>query len=382
MKVLLWPAGGPNDATAQYRIRLPAAPLIAAGHDIYEDMNGPVLIWDRPWDARFRPPPDMQLVGLGRIPEADVIVMQRPAEKWWAELVPMLQEVGIRVVVDVDDLFDGIDDGNYAKQFYDPAKRTNSARNHLWTDLACQRADLVTCTTPALRRRYGHGHGVVLPNYVPASYLSISGERPGTIGWSGSVLTHPKDLQVTGGAVADALNVSDWTFHHIGSGAGVRGCLGLPDEPSHTEWVPFADYPYELAKMEVGIVPLADTPFNEAKSALKMSEMASVGVPVVGSPSPDNVRVQALGVGRLATTPQKWRKVLTSLLKNPAYRVDLAGTQREAMAGLTYEGHAEKWMAAWASVYDEGARRRSAIEHLDYLLNTEVSVARQPSTTG
>ena len=374
MRVLLWPAGAENDGTAQYRIYLPSAPLINAGYDIITNMTGPTLIWSRPWNPAFRPPPDIELVGLGKIPDADVIVMQRPAEKWWAELIPMLQEVGIKVVVDVDDLFDGIDDGNYAKQYYDPSKRANAARNHEWTDLACKRADLVTCTTPALARRYGHGHGIVLPNYVPETYLSITGERPNTIGWSGSVLTHPHDLQVTRGAIPDALQNTDWEFHHIGSGAGVKDALGLPNEPSNTQWVPFADYPTELAKMEIGIVPLADTPFNEAKSALKMMEMASVGVPVVGSPTDDNARVAALGIGRLASTPQKWRKHLKALMNSADYRADLAGNQREVMATLTYERHAERWWEAWASVYDINSRRTSAIQHLQRLMTTEVCI--------
>ena len=375
MKVLLWPAGGENDGTAQYRMYLPSAPLIADGYDIRADMTGPVLIWDKPWDRRFRPPPDMQLLGLGKIPDADVIVMQRPAEKWWAELIPMLQEVGIRVVVDVDDLFDGIDDGNYAKAYYDPSKKGNRARNHRWTDLACQRADLVTITTPALLHRYGHGHGLVLPNYVPESYLGISGSRPYSVGWSGSVMTHPKDLLVTRGAVADVLKTGPWYFHHIGSGGGIQEHLGLSQPPSSTAWVPFSEYANELSEMELGIVPLTDSPFNAAKSALKMMEMAAVGVPVVGSPTPDNARVNALGIGRLANSPQQWRKQLGALMKNPGYRAELAGTQREVMAGLTYERHAHRWWEAWQSVYDEGAKRRSAIKHLDYLMNTEVTIA-------
>jgi glycosyltransferase involved in cell wall biosynthesis len=132
--------------------------------------------------------------------------------------------------------------------------------------------------------------------------------------------------------------------------------------------VSFADYPTEMAKMAVGIVPLADTVFNRSKSALKMGEMAAVGVPVVASPTPDNERLAALGVGRLASTPQRWRKQLRALINNPEYRADLAGTGREVMATQTYEAHCEKWWDAWTLSAKRGARRDAAIERLDDLI--------------
>lgn len=59
---------------------------------------------------------------------------------------------------------------------------TNREQNGKWLGVAWERADLVTCSTPALAERYGkHGRVAILPNYVPASYLEIArhNHRPG-----------------------------------------------------------------------------------------------------------------------------------------------------------------------------------------------------------
>ena len=48
-------------------------------------------------------------------------------------------------------------------------------------------ADLVTCSTDALRRYATHGRVAVLRNCVPERYLSITAKRTGqTVGWGGA----------------------------------------------------------------------------------------------------------------------------------------------------------------------------------------------------
>jgi glycosyltransferase involved in cell wall biosynthesis len=354
VRVLVWPAGDDNDATSQYRLLLPARILAAQGAEVVIDRIGPTVQWDQKWSGG-EPPPWVNVMGLARRPNADVVVVQRPSRRWWSDLIPHLQARGIKVVCDVDDRFDQIDDGNIAKAAY--ATGRDSLSSHHWINEACMISDVVTCTTPALLKRYGFGHGVLLPNYVPESYLQVTGDRPETFGWAGSVATHPVDLQVTGGTVADVMRATGWGFHTVGTGEGVREALGLAEEPSTSRgWVPFDQYPAELAKMEVGVVPLAATAFNAAKSALKMGEMAAVGVPVVASPTWDNHRLHALGVGLEASNPQRWKKWLRALALNPDFRADVAGRGREVMAGLTYERHADEWWEAWT-----GTRRQTSL---------------------
>lgn len=221
--------------------------------------------------------------------------------------------------------------------------------NHEWIDRACQLADVVTCTTKDLKTRYGYGHGIVLPNLIPESYLKVEHQpRVRAVGWSGHVGTHPDDLQMTKGAVGRALDSDPtWAFLAIGSPWGVRDALGLSRDPMDIGWAPFREYASELSKLTIGIVPLENSPFNAGKSSLKMSEMAAVGVPVVASPTPDNVRLNKLGVGLIAHSPAQWERYVKQLMADPIYRRDLSDRGREVMSSQTYEGHAERWWMAW-----------------------------------
>lgn len=348
MKVLIWPAGDENHGSAQYRLLQPARCLQDLGYDVSWTIGrGPVLGWDK-WFNPNEPPPEwVKVTELSQRPDADVVVLQRPGRRWWADCIPFIQREGIRVVVDVDDRFDMIHPRNGAHFEFDP--RNSPIMNHRWIAEACRLADVVTCTTQSLKDRYGYGHGIVLPNLVPESYLKIP-HQPAvrTIGWSGHVGTHPDDLQMTGGAVGRVLQENPtWRFLSIGDPYGVRKALELAHDPLEIGWAPFHEYAQEMSKMMVGIVPLTGTVFNSGKSSLKMAEMAAVGVPVVVSPTEDHIRLNKLGVGLLANSPNQWVKRLKTLIKNPDYREELSGRGREVMASQTYEGHCERWWMAW-----------------------------------
>lgn len=346
MKALIWPAGDENDGTSNYRLRFPATALLNEGADISFDTVGPNCVWDRSWAGHEHPTPDVRLLGLKDRPDADIVVIQRPGRRWWADLIPHLQAEGIRVVVDVDDLFSKIDPGNQAREQFDPRYRPEM--NYEWVDLACERADVVTCTTQALKAVYGHGHGHVLPNLVPEWYLSLDTlKRPHTVGWTGTVGTHPHDLQATRGAVGQVLKEHYWHFHHIGTGYGVKEALQLPEDPTFSGWVSFDQYAYNMAQIEVGIVPLADTPFNVAKSCLKMIEFAALGVPVVATGTPDNLRMHNLGIGMSVKNPSHWFRRLNAVVKDGNLRLELAEKGRLTMSDHTYEKQCWRWADVW-----------------------------------
>jgi glycosyltransferase involved in cell wall biosynthesis len=345
-KVLVWPAD--DDACAAYRLKLPAAAVAATGAlEVEVSTRGPVVMWGGEWTTP-QPPLDWPILGVYK-PDADVIVMQRPARWHWARLIPFLQAHGIKVVVDVDDNFDAIERTHHSARAYDPKR--DRAFNRLWVHEACKVADVVTVTTPALCRHYGYGHGVVIPNRVPEAYLKIEPEeRRRAVGWSGWVSTHPGDLAATRGGVAKALAAHEgWGFHVIGSGEGVAAGLGLTEPPTSTGgWVPFDEYPHRLAELTIGVVPLQANPFNEAKSGLKLLEMSSLGVATVASPTPDNRRLAKLGLGIMAKSPADWRQRLGLLMDKPEVREEVAARSRDVAATQTVEEHVEDWIKAWS----------------------------------
>lgn len=350
MKVIIWPSGREDDAVAQYRLILPAQALRDQGADVTigGEGSGPALQWSHRFPKGQNPPDYAKVMGLAAKPDADVVVIQRPALRFWTDAIPMLQKAGVRVVVDVDDLFSNLHRNHAGRDGYDP--NASEVRNYQWVDHACRLADMVTCTTPLLKQRYGYGHGLIIPNFVPERYLRIEAfRRPKTMGWTGSIFSHPADLQVTNGAVGQVCDSAGWKFHHVGTGLGIKDGFRLSEEPTNTgdTWVPFIKYPEYMAELSLGLVPLEDSRFNQAKSCLKMMEFASLGVPVAASSIPDNVRLHGLGIGSLVTHPSHWRKVLKSLVNNDERRRDMAGRGREAMADLTYEKQCWRWGFAW-----------------------------------
>lgn len=349
MRVAIWPAN--DDASAWYRLKFPAFELAAQGVDVVVASGqhaGPTVAWDRDWSYLDTPPYEARVMGLVKRPDADVVVINRPARAHWAEAIPMLQAAGVRVVVDVDDDFDAIPAANIARRDY-----RHPRCNGEWLRRACLLADLVTCTTPDLARRYApHGRVAVLPNLVPAHYLDVEPSEPleRTIGWTGSVDTHPGDLETVGSAVADVVGAHEgWRVHVVGTGKGVPQRLHVPSVTATGRWLPFGSYPQALARLAVGIVPLQDSRFNRSKSALKAAEMSALGVPVVMSPTPDNLRLHGHGIGLVAKTPREWSQHLTRLVEDDDFRADCAHTSREVMRGHTYEQWADLWACAWES---------------------------------
>lgn len=286
--------------------------------------------------------------------DADVVVFQRPPHRDTPAIIEQFQAQGVAVVVDVDDDLAAVHPQNVAYPLHAGLVRPDVHARH--TMRCCAIADLVTVSTPALAERYGtHGRCQVLENCVPAAMLDYPRHSDGrTIGWPGRVASHPDDLEVTRGGVGEAL--ADWRFHVIGEAAGVKDALGLPCEPTETPWIASVeDYHRALGCLDIGIVPLAPSTFNESKSFLKGIEQAAAGVPFVASP---RAEYQKLGFGVLAADrARNWRSAVKQLIQDESLRSELAQQGREAVrANHLWEDHGWRWGEAWSAAV---ARRQA-----------------------
>lgn len=285
-------------------------------------------------------------------PDADVVVIQRPCKRALAQSVRLLQLKGVAVVVDVDDDLTCIDPLNPAWAGHHP--RRDPDDNWEWLKLACRDATLVTASTPALLERFAaHGRGALLENCVPARFLDVprvdeAGDRP-TVGWAGSTHSHPRDLQVIGGAVSS----SGLPFRGVGDPEGAARELGLPSAEG-ADQVEFEDWPAAVSALHVGLAPLGDTKFNRAKSWLKPLEYAALGVPYAFSPTPEYVRFCKSAPGLPAARPRHWAHALRELSR-PGTRAALSAAGREAVRERhTYEGNAWRWAEAWTVAAEHG----------------------------
>jgi hypothetical protein len=339
----------PSDETAcgMYRMRFPAG----AVQQVRPDWSVEVY---RPSDVKMGVDAVgdlMQVQGVPSPQTVDLLVMQRVATKAQVQFLAWMQQQGVATIMDSDDAMWCIHPENTAHEVWNGQHGPQHWRN---LDRAADVVDLVTVTTKYLEKRYsGHGRSEMLPNCVPADITELvqpvrdALDPTPTVGWAGFTATHPHDLEVCGRAVREAQDDTGCLVRVIGDAPGAERAWGAKVE--HVQPAALGQpYYTALTTLDIGLVPLADTPFNVGKSYLKALEYAAVGVAVVASPTPANRELAKTVPLFLADNQQEWYDAITLLVNDTQLREDRAATAREAvMQHHTYEANAERWAAAW-----------------------------------
>ncbi len=172
-------------------------------------------------------------------------------------------------------------------------------------------AEIVTAVTPELAARWRDlgANPALLPNGVdPAVYAAVDTVAP-------AVLPDGFPMPVAGvvGQLNDRLDadllsaVADTGLGLLLVGPRDPGWLprrwdALVARPNvhHAGAVPFDELPRWLARMDVGLTPYTDTPFNRASFPLKTLEYLAAGRPVVGSDLPATRGLAASGTDVIA----------------------------------------------------------------------------------
>lgn len=293
----------------------------------------------------------------------DVVVIQRPLKQVIFDAISGLQAKGVVVVIEVDDDFTSLHKRNQAYKRTDP-NNPNLELNRDLVGLACILADHVIVSTPRLAEVYGgHGRVSVIPNFVPEFLLEWRYPKfSRTCGWSGSITTHPQDLQVVGNGVAIAVEETRTQFVVIGYSNKVQKALRLRNPVPETGWLPVADYWKELGRLWVGIVPLEHSKFNQAKSNLKGLEYAATGVPFVASPLPEYLALYKAGAGMIAHNERDWLSSLIILLSDESMRKEKAAAGKQAVQDhYTLEKNWHLWPEAWERAVKTSAKKSARI---------------------
>lgn len=352
MRVLL-AASAHSAGSVHYRIKEPALAARQAGIDVVSRV-GIQTTMRRPSDDADPVVVDVDSEG------ADVVVLQLPKTAEMLQIMRLLQDRGVAVVVEMDDLLSAVP---YGHMSHGSLVKKGMAR----AGADCAReADLVTTSTPALLKEYGsHGRGVVVPNAVPrwVAELPPAYERTPdvvTVGWTGNVLGHPYDLQEIGSGLQQALDRTRGSsrFVVLGQKWDAQARLRLSEEPGEVPWLPDPDeYLTRIGELfDVGLAPLRMDRFNEAKSWLKPLEYSARGVFCVRARSSEYER---LGLGLPAKAPKDWAKWTTVGIEDADRRRELAAAARDTvLAGHLTEHTVERWIAAWRAALDNAAKRR------------------------
>jgi hypothetical protein len=345
VKVLLLPAD--KSGCAYYRIDEPTRAIRDAGFDIEIEIdNGLDVDAERTGDTTTLHSVDPH--------GADVVVFQRPTNFVFLDAMRYLQSRGVACVVEIDDLMHGVSTSHAGHKAI--VEEEAADRIH-----ACAReADLVTCTTPALAKEYArHGRVAVVPNAIPRRVAELppayeQDDHMVSIGWTGSVYTHPHDLQVIGTGLRTALDrtTHQSMFSILGQARGARERLGLRHVVTEVPWLPDVDeYLRTIGEIfDIGLAPLRDDRFNRSKSWLKPLEYAARGIFPVRSPI---VEYDRLGIGWRAKSPKDWAAGITKAAQSTQYRREAASLARDkVLASHLTEHTAERWVAAWQQAAD------------------------------
>ncbi|SFT68596.1 Glycosyl transferases group 1 [Geodermatophilus amargosae] len=289
---------------------------------------------------------------------ADVVVLQLPKTREMLDCLRLLQAQGVAVVVELDDHLTAVPPGHRG---HDLLVRRGVGRI---AETCAREADLVTVSTPRLLQEYGRReHGTVVPNAIPrrVAELPPAYERQPdvvTIGWTGSVGTHPYDLQEMESGLQQALDrtAGRSRFCVLGQVGNARELLRLTDEPLEIPWIMDVDG-YSAAigeRFDVGVAPLRIDTFNNCKSWLKVLEYSARGVFCVRSPSAEYER---LGLGYRAKRPRDWATAISRAVEDPDWRHEQAAAAREQVLARHLTEHtAELWAAAWRRARDNRSR--------------------------
>lgn len=289
---------------------------------------------------------------------ADVVVLQLPKTVEMLACLRLLQAQGVAVVVELDDHLTALPPGH---QGHELLIRRGVGRI---AETCAREADFVTVSTPNLLKAYGAGgRGVVVPNAIPrrTAELPPAYERAPdvvTVGWTGTVGTHPYDLQEMGSGLQQALDRTRGRsrFAIMGQAADARQRLRLGEDPVEIPWIMEVDG-YAAAvgeRFDIGVAPLRIDTFNNCKSWLKVLEYSARGVFAVRSPSAEYER---LGMGYRAKRPRDWAAALTRAVEEPDWRREVAAANRErVLAAHLTEHTAELWAAAWRAARENRTR--------------------------
>lgn len=145
------------------------------------------------------------------------------------------------------------------------------------------------------------------------------------IGWIGTPSTWQHYMRPMLPMLSALAREHDAKLRAVGAGAAAtRELEVLP-------WTE-ADQSRMIQGMDIGLMPLDDTPWSRGKCGYKIIQYMACGLPVVASPVGVNAEIVEDGVtGFLASNEAEWRDAVTTLLHDPGLRRRMGAAGRKRM---------------------------------------------------
>ena len=264
-----------------------------------------------PWPLDLPRPLYVPFGALARVPQLrslradDVIFFQRPMTELPTTLFERLAARGRRTIFDFDDAI---------------FERVSNRRKF---PALVALVDQVIAGNPYLAAAArAPGKTTVIPTTVDTERYQLQPTRDTVgkdvvVGWTGlDVNYHQLGHALPG--LARALERTGARFLAI-SNAPPPPELG-PLRPEFVRWRPETEIE-DLARIDVGVMPLPDGPLERGKCAYKLIQYMAMGRPGVASPVGANRDVVTAGVdGFLPDDADAWERAIVALVEDPALR--------------------------------------------------------------
>lgn len=382
-------------------------------HNIYEVINedDPSQVDPEKEDSRIREfARDLEM--------CDMIIIPQTTSVAWGKFVPYWQSLGKVVVLDTDDdvryvsplspsyatrgteevfvrvrqedgtekrvplWVDGQVEGDIdqfgggSKPSKAPSVKFSLADNRIFQKMfldTLKSADAVTCPTPRYAetlRNEINPNSFCLPNCIDTEVWK-PGRHPAREGfricWHGGDSHRMDVMPAAEGLRAFLESHPDATFVLIGANLTEWLMNVPPEQLEYWDWSSYDAHPWRLQALgiDVGLCPVVDHKFNDAKSPLKWEEFGALGAAVICSNNPpysDAVRDGEDGL-LVANTPDAWQKALERLYNNPEERGRLGVNARKRVESEfdIYE-KALEWERLYRRLLDEARDKQIIVE--------------------
>ncbi len=177
------------------------------------------------------------------------------------------------------------------------------------------------------------------------------------IGYFSGTATHDRDFLEAADALIYVLNRNDNVKLVIGGHLKLDERFNVFIEDNRIEFLPYVHWrylPYNLAKVDINIVPLELNAFNDAKSELKYFESAILRIPTVASPTESyQYAIENEVNGFLARNTDEWIKYLEMLIKDKKLLEQVGQTAYEhAMENYSSRSLSSKVYATYQEIIE------------------------------
>lgn len=145
-----------------------------------------------------------------------------------------------------------------------------------------------------------------------------------SIGWIGTPSTWTEYMEPMMPLLIQAANVAGGRIAAVGAGRAAAAHHLLDNLP----WTEESEVT-RIHAMEIGIMPLTDTPWARGKCGYKLIQYMACGIPVIASPVGVNAEIVEHGVnGFLASSDAEWAEALQTLLRDANLRARMGEAGR------------------------------------------------------